>query len=74
MTEQNAVAMAAQDQEAVATLTEEELQARREWYRQYRANNPAKVAQWEKNRWQKQLKQQKQAGEEKRRRKQGAGT
>ena len=74
MAELNTATLAAQDQEAVAPLTQEELEARRKWYRDYRKANPQKVQQWEKNRWQKQLKKQKQAGEEKRRRKQGAGT
>ena len=74
MTEQNAATMAAQDQEAVAPLTEEELQARRAWYRQYRKENPQKVQQWEKNRWRKKVQQQAQAGTGKRHRKQGAGT
>ncbi len=67
--------MAAQDQESTVELTLEELEARRAWYRQYRAKNPAKVAQWEKNRWHKKAQQQKQTGTDKRHRmQQGAGT
>ena len=73
MAEQNAATMAAQDQEAVAPLTQEELEARRKWYRDYRKANPQKVQQWEKNRWHKKAQQQ-QAGTGKRHKKQGAGT
>lgn len=68
----NTADLAVQDQEAVAPLTQEELEARRKWYRDYRKANPQKVQQWEKNRWHK--KAQQQAGTGKRSRKQGAGT
>lgn len=74
MAEQNTATLAAQDQESTTALTPEELEARRRWYREYRANNPAKVAQWEKNRWHKKAQQQAQTGAGKRHRKQGAGT
>lgn len=66
----NTVDLAAQDQEAVAPLTQEELEARRKWYRDYRKANPQKVAQWEKNRWHKKAQQ---AGTDKHHRKQGQG-
>jgi len=74
MAELNVTDLAAQDQEAVAPLTQEELEARRKWYRDYRKANPQKVQQWEKNRWHKKAQQQAQAGTGKRHRKQGAGT
>ncbi len=43
-------------------LTPEELEARRAWYREYRANNPAMVRRWEKNRWAKKARQREAAG------------
>jgi len=73
MAELNVADLAAQDQEAVAPLTQEELEARRKWYRDYRKANPQKVRQWEKNRWHKKAQQQ-QADTGKRQKKQGAGT
>lgn len=66
--------MAAQDTGSTAALTPEELEARRAWYRQYRKDNPAKVAQWEKNRWHKKAQQQQQTGAGKRHKKQGEST
>ena len=41
-------------------LTPAELEARRQWYREYRARNPAKVKMWEKNRWHKKAQQMQQ--------------
>lgn len=37
--------------EELEPLTPEELEARREWYRNYRAAHPEKVKKWEKTRW-----------------------
>lgn len=73
MADTNTIELTAQDQKAVAPLTQEELEARRKWYRDYRKANPQKVQQWEKNRWHKKAQQQ-QAGTGKRHKKQGAGT
>lgn len=46
-----------QDCEAVEPLTPAELEARREWYRQYRRANPEKVKRWERNRWRRKAQQ-----------------
>lgn len=43
-------------------LTPEELEARRAWYREYRANNPEMVRRWEKSRWAKKARQREAAG------------